>query len=187
MKTRFSLKALALGLGAAILFTMSANAQSNLSSAKNVTLKLDLRNVLEFTINVASTSVIFDQVSEYDNGTFATESAAFTISSNLPFKIEVVSESETFSNGAGKTIPLSVMKIVSTGNSDLDGSTNNEVTLSKTNVGELLRTTTGCISRSYDMKYTATPSETGSTPNNEFLANPTGVYSATLLYTVTQL
>ncbi len=187
MKTRFSLKALALGIAAAILFTMSANAQSNLSSAKNVTLKLDLRNVLEFTINAQNSSVIFDEVSEYSNGNDTTEAAAFTISSNLPFKIEVVSQSDNFSNGAGKTIPLSVMKIQSAGNSDNDASTANVVSLSKTTVGELLRTTTGCITRTYDIKYTATPTATGSSANNEFLANPTGVYSATLLYTITQL
>lgn len=187
MKTRFSLKALALGIAAAVLFTMSANAQSNLSSAKNVTLKLDLRNVLEFTINAQNSSVIFDEVSEYSNGNDTTEAAAFTISSNLPFKIEVVSQSDNFSNGAGKTIPLSVMKIQSAGNSDNDASTANVVSLSKTTVGELLRTTTGCITRTYDIKYTATPTVIGSSADNEFLANPTGVYSATLLYTITQL
>jgi hypothetical protein len=185
MKSRFSLKALALVVGASFLFAVNASAQTNpLSTNGNVTLKLDLRNVLELTILKSETSVIFNTVAEYENGTDSTEVGQFKVSSNIPFEIKVASSSASFANG-GNTIPLSVMQIKSTANSDTDPSATPTITLTQADQ-VLVSTSAGCINRTYDFNYKATPTATGSVTGNEFITSPTGVYSATLVYTIAQ-
>lgn len=186
MKTRFTLKALALAFTAALFFNASS-AQAQLNSTGTVTLTLDLRNVLEFSVLEANSSVIFNTVAEYNLGTDTTQAAQLKVSSNIPYKIEVKSSSTAFDDGSSHTIPLSVMHIKMNGNSDNDVTfTQPEVTLATTN-GTIATTTTGSIDRTYSVRYRATPSATGSVPGNEFITSPTGVYSATLVYTVTQL
>lgn len=186
MKTRFTLKALALAFTAALFFNASS-AQAQLNSTGTVTLTLDLRNVLEFSVLEANSSVIFNTVAEYNVGTDTTQAAQLKVSSNIPYKIEVKSNSTAFDDGSSHTIPLSVMHISVNGISDVDNTiTTPEVTLATSN-GTIATTTVGSINRTYGIKYRATPSASGSVTGNEFITSPTGVYSATLVYTVTQL
>jgi len=188
MKKGFSLKALALAVGAAFLFNANASAQTALQTGNgDVTLELDLQNVLEFNILVDKTTMTFNTVAEYANGFDQNAAAQFKVSSNLRYKITVKSNGTEFAKvGGGATgIPLSVMQIKSYENSDAASGAASYITLTTANQ-EIFNSATGSINRTYGINYKATPSVTGSAAGNEFLERPTGVYSTTLTYTATQ-
>lgn len=176
MKKGFSLKALALAVGAALLFTVNANAQSA-SNSGNVTLNLDLRNVVEFKVNTSSTTLLFDTYAKYNSGVTKQEASQFEVSSNQPYDLKVKTSGANFV-GTGtntQTIPVADVnvKIINT----TDGGTQAARDLSTSNQ-DLSTGATVALNRAYSIEYFAKGGAS-------FLVKA-DIYSTTVTYSAVQ-
>jgi hypothetical protein len=206
MKTQFFLKAAVLGLATAFFFGQTeaqttnspvagsayqGSAYAGTASTNNqvvyqdVTVYLNLQNVVEFVVNQNWAELVFDTYDKYNNGTNVTVSNQFTVSSNLPFELSVAASSNSFSDGNGHTIPAADINVLAS-TSDFTG-TAAGVTQSFTPIGagaNLSTTDTKIADASVALndkitiKYTATGGK-------DFL-KPAGIYSDVVRYTVTQ-
>ena len=123
MNQKFALKASVLAIGAALMISMNVNAQSVVGTTysgpsytataqqsqsaiyQDVTVHLNLQNVVEFVVNKNFTEILFDNYTKYTNGTFSQEDEQFTVSSNRPFEITIQPQGANFVNGSN-TIPV---------------------------------------------------------------------------------
>jgi len=175
MKQQFALKAAALALGAVILLNVNTKAQSALTVSKDVTLNLDLRNIVEFVVNKNTSTIVFDTYDKYVNGTNTPEADQLSVSSNKAFDMAVKAASATFDEaGNTQTIPAADVSVEVTAGGGTKAAAQSLSTSNK----DILTNAPAVLGEKYSIKYSATG-------GNDFLVKA-GTYTNILTYTVTQ-
>ena len=204
MNQKFALKASVLALGTAIVFSMSASAQSVVGTTyagpsytataqksqtaiyQDVTVHLNLQNVVEFVVNKNFTEILFDNYTKYTNGTFSQEDEQFTVSSNRPFDITIQPLGASFVNGTN-TIPVQDVLLTANNLTGSWGGTIQNTAQTFTPAGEIalnsgsdqaLVSSNGALNDKFGVKYRATGGK-------DFIVPP-GVYDQTVRFTLTQ-
>jgi len=204
MNQKFALKASVLAIGAALMISMNVNAQSVVGTTysgptytataqqsqsaiyQDVTVHLNLQNVVEFVVNKNFTEILFDNYTKYTNGTFSQEDEQFTVSSNRPFEITIQPLGANFVNGVN-TIPVQDVLLTANNLTGSWGGTIQNTAQTFTPAGEvalssaadkLLVASNGALNDKFGVKYRATGGK-------DFIVPP-GVYDQTVRFTLTQ-
>jgi len=204
MNQKFALKASVLALGTAIVFSMSANAQAVVGTTytgptytataaksqsaiyQDVTVHLNLQNVVEFVVNKNFTEILFDNYTKYTTGSFSQEDEQFTVSSNRPFDITIQPQGANFVNGTN-TIPVQDVLLTANNLTGSWGGTIQNTAQTFVPAGEValssgsdqaLVSSNGALNDKFGVKYRATGGK-------DFIVPP-GVYDQTVRFTLTQ-
>lgn len=154
-----------------VLACSAANAQST----GNVTLNVQIADIISLTVNTNTVNFNLSSSSSYSADQTQTVAGQFTVLSTRPFDLDVKSSAATLTNGSN-TLPLNVVKIEST-NSNLGITPASAVTLTTANQ-KLLDEANAGLAQTVDMKYTLLSSTNFSSFNV-----PAGTYTTTLVYT----
>jgi len=167
-------------LTAGILFvSMTTKAQG---ITANVTLNVVLQNTSSITIGggFQTATLTYDDASDYQNGVTLAQTGALTAVSNQPYSITVYAGTNLL-NGAN-SIPAGGVTVTpslaaSNGNITLTGQA---IPVGSTNAATIITSSEGTTSQAYNLTYS-----TASAPTADFINKPSGTYTTTLTYTIT--
>lgn len=159
----------------AIVCVMLMHSAANAQSTGNVTLNVQIQDIIALTVNTNTVTFNLNSTSSYTADQVQTVTGQFSVLSTQPFDLDVKSNAATLTNGAN-TLPLNVVKIEST-NSNLGITPASAVTLTGANQ-KLLNEANAGLAQSIDMKYTLLTNT-----NFSSFSVPAGTYTTTLVYT----
>lgn len=140
------------------------------SITQTSTTRVTVASLAAFTTTATAVNINFGTAANYTQGVSQSVSGQLNVSSTLPYNVTVKANTSTFSNGPN-TLPLNVLTISGVNSADNIAT----VTLSTT-AQNLISASAPVIGRSYDLKYTVSPSTT-------LLNKASGTYGTTIVFT----
>ncbi|XZF13029.1 hypothetical protein ACTHGU_14680 [Chitinophagaceae bacterium MMS25-I14] len=169
MKKLLSFSVLSIG-------AMFAASRASAQSTGNVTLNVQIQDIIALTVNTNTVTFNLNGTSSYSADQTQSLTGQFTVLATRPFDLDVKANSASLSAGGGNTLPLNVVKIEST-NSNLGITPASAITLTNANQ-KLLDEANAGLAQSVDMKYTLLTNTNFSSFNVA-----SGTYTTTLVYT----
>ncbi len=143
------------------------------------TLTVTITNTASLTLQNGATNagLSFTLPADYVNGVQVTQSAGLKLFTNLAYSLTVSTTSSGLVKGAN-SIPVSNINVLLTPNNGSSGITTGSITLATT-TKTLATSTLPTLNQLFDVKYSTQGG------NTAFINKPPGVYSTTLVYTMT--
>ncbi|WP_142602505.1 hypothetical protein [Solitalea koreensis] len=156
-----------------ITFTLTPQSGTAINISR--TLNVIIAQAVGITLNNSAVNFNYSTPSAYTSAQTISQSLALTTFSTKPYTITVQANSNNLTNGAN-TIPISDVEVLTT--------TNVGTLTTITNLGTTARTMISnapyTFGQNWDLKYTISAAKSQS-----YLGKPTGVYSGTIIYTIT--
>lgn len=144
--------------------------------SKVLNLSVAVSDLAELTLGSSQVSFLLQTTGDYKNGVTLNLANHLKVSKTTPYDVSVRAQSANFTSGSGATIPVSILSIGPSG-SQANTTVVNELSTS----GQLLvNGAAPAIDRLFDIQYQISAAQTQSLINK-----PAGVYSGTVVYTLT--
>ncbi|UAY55390.1 hypothetical protein [Arachidicoccus terrestris] len=166
----------------ALIFTCFSFFSTQAQSTANVTLNVVLQNAASIVINGANNvaTLTYAAPADYTNGVSLDQAAALTTISNQPYSVTVYASGE-LTNGTN-TIPVgdvTVTPSLASANTDIT-LTGVAIPVGTASAANIIVSTAGTASQDFNLNYS-----TEAAPTADFINKPTGTYTTTLTYTLT--
>lgn len=144
--------------------------------SKVLNLSVVVSDLAELTLGSSQVNFLLQTTGDYKNGVTLNQTNHLKVSKTTPYDVSVRAQSANFTSGTGATIPVSILGI-----GPIGSQANTTAVNALSTSGQLLvNGATPAIDRFFDIQYQIPASQT------QFLINkPAGVYSGTVVYTLT--
>ena len=165
-----------------LLLIIPAASAVHAQTTANVTLNVVLNNTSSITINDAfqTTTLTYSTPAHFQNGVTVNQVGALTTSSNQPYSVTLYASSN-LQNG-NSTIPAADVTVtpgLTTSNPNIT-LTPVPIPVGTTNAVQIINSGVGTASQNYNLSYS-----TEDAPTADFINKPSGTYTTTLTYTLT--